>query len=150
MKLKSAINIIEELASRTSKKSELKIYQEFFQILKSLEERELSETEIQAIEIELDNLDLNSAEAVSKKRISSALNQFKKYLKESFSLTTKSYYANLGVGLGSSFGILFGVVFLSSMERSLGISLGLCFGMILGLIIGKNMDAKAQSTGKTI
>lgn len=133
MELKNAINIIEELESRTSKKSELKIYQEFIQILKKLEERELSETEIIAVEIELENLKLNSANADSKKRISLALNRFKKYLKDTLSLTTKSYYTKLGVGLGSSFGILFGVVFLSNMERSLGISLGLCFGMFIGL-----------------
>lgn len=150
MELKNAINSIEELASQPSKKSEKKIYQEFIQILKSLEVRDLSETEISGIEKELDKLDLNSANAGNKKHISSAINQFKNYLKKTLSLTTKSYYTNLGVGLGSSFGILFGVVVLSSMERSLSISLGLSFGMLLGLIIGKNLDAKAQASGKTI
>lgn len=150
MELKNAISSIEKLQSETSKKSELKIYQEFIQLLKSLEEREFSESESEEIERELGKLDLNSAKAGSKKHLSSALNQFKKYLKKSLSLTTKSYYTNLGVGLGSSFGIIFGVVILSSTERSLGISLGLSFGMVLGLIVGKTLDARAQASGKTI
>lgn len=115
-----------------------------------MEKRDLSETEIQSIERKLESLDLNSTTANNKKYVSKALQQFKKYLKDTLSLTAKGHYTNLGIGLGLSFGILFGLVFLSSFERSLGIAFGIGFGMLIGLIIGRNMDSQAKASGKTI
>ena len=32
------------------------------------------------------------------------------FLKDTFSLTLKGYYTQIGIGLGSSFGILFGIL----------------------------------------
>ena len=150
MTLKNAFDYFKSLASKTSKKSEIKVYQEFIQIITSLENRNLSETEIQSIETELDALNLNSTTTNNKKYFNKALKQFQKYLKDTFSLTTKGYYTNIGIGLGSSFGILFGIVFLSSFERSLGISLGMMIGMFIGLTIGRNMDSQAEASGKMV
>jgi hypothetical protein len=146
MTLKNALNYFKSLVSETRKKSEIKVYQDFIQIISSLEKRELSETEIQAIETELDALDLNSATAPNKRYYKKALQQFKKYLKNAFSLTTKGYYTNMGVGLGTLFGVLFGVVFLGSFERSMGISLG----MLMGLLIGRHLDAQAEASGMVV
>ena len=150
MTLKNALNYFKSLVSETSKKSEIKVYQNFIQIISSLEKRELSETEIQAIETELDALDLNSATAHNKKYYKKALQQFKKYLKDTFSLTTKGYYTNTGVGLGTLFGVLFGVVVLGSFERSMGISLGISLGMLIGLLIGRHLDAQAEASGMMV
>ena len=150
MTLKNALNLFESLVSQTNKKSEIKIYLEFIQIINSLEERNLSESEIQAIETELYVLNLKSNPENRIKYFKIALGQFKKYLKDNFSYTSKGYYTNLGIGLGSSFGIIFGIVILSRLERSLGISLGIGFGMLLGLIIGQSMDAKAKKEGKVL
>ena len=150
MTLKSALNHFESLVAGTTKKSEIKVYREFIQILSSLEKRDLSETEIQAIETELDALDLNTATAHHKKQYKKALQQFKKYLKDTLALTTKGYYTNLGVGLGMSFGVLLGVVVLGSLERSMGISLGISLGMLIGLFIGRHLDAQAEASGMLV
>ena len=150
MTLKNALNLFESLVSQTNKKSEIKIYLEFIQIINSLEERNLSESEIQAIETELYVLNLKSNPENRIKFFKKVLAQFKKYLKDNFSFISKGYYTNLGIGLGTSFGILFGIVILSNLERSLGISLGTGLGLLLGLIIGQSMDAKAAREGKML
>lgn len=150
MTLENALTYFKSLVSESSKRSEIKIYQEFNQIIANLEKRNLSETEIQSIETKLDALDLNSTTTNNKKYFNKALNQFKKYLKDTFSLTTKGYYTNMGIGLGASFGIIFGIVVLSSFEQSLGISMGIALGMLVGLIIGRNLDSQAKASGKMV
>ncbi len=150
MTLQEAYNFFESLKSETTKKSEIKVYNKFLDILNSVKSREFSKEEIQSIENELDRLDLRSKPENKRKYFKKALSKFEKYLKDTFSLSSKSYYTSLGIGLGSSFGILFGIVFLSSFERSLGIALGLSIGMLIGVLIGRSMDAKAKSEGRVL
>ena len=150
MTLQEAYNFFESLKIETTKQSEIKIYKKFLHILTELKSREFSKDEIQSIEAELDSLNLELNHENGKKYIKKALSKFEKYLKDRFSLTSKGYYTNIGIGLGSSFGIIFGIVFLSSLERSLGISLGLIIGMLIGLTIGRSMDAKAISEDKVL
>lgn len=150
MTLRNALNYFEGLLSETSKKSESKAYREFIRILRNLEDKKLTETEIQSIEKELDTLNLNSSESGNKKYFKKALHKFKKYLKDTFSLTIQGYYTEMGVGLGSSFGLLFGIIFLSSLERSLGISLGISFGLLTGIVIGRYLDSQAKARGKMV
>ena len=150
MKLQEAYYFFESLKTETAKKYEIKIYEKFLHILNELKNREFSKDEIQSIETELDSLNLKSNPENRKKFFKKALTKFEKYLKNTFSLTSKSYYTNLGIALGSSFGILFGVVFLSSFERSLGISLGIIIGMLVGLTIGQSMDAKAKNENRIL
>jgi len=150
MTLQEAITIFESLKTETTKKSEIKVYEKFLHILTELKVRTFSKDEIQSIETELGRLNLKSNPENRKKYFKKALAKFEKYLKDTFSLTSKGHYTNLYSGLGLSFGLLFGVVFLSSWERSLGISMGLIGGMLIGLIIGQSMDSQAKATGKML
>jgi hypothetical protein len=150
MTLQEAYNFFESLKTETTKKSEIKVYDRFLHILNELKIREFSKDEIQSIETELESLNLESNPENRKKYFKKALSTFEKYLKDTFSLTSKGYYTKLGSGLGGGFGILFGVVFLSSWERSLGISMGLIFGCTIGMLIGRSMDAKAMSEGRVL
>lgn len=150
MTLKKAIDYFKRIASETSNKSEIKVYQEFIRILTRLEERDLSASEIKEIETELRRLDIGSTVSRNKKYYKKAFTQFEKYLKDTFSLTTKGYYTKTGIALGMTFGLLFGIIFLYSLERSVGIALGVSLGMFIGLIIGRNLDAKALSSGKMV
>ena len=150
MTLQEAYNFFESLKTETTKKYEIKVYEKFLHILSELKIRECSNDEIQSIETELDLLNLKSNPENRKKYFKKALSTFEKYLKDTFSLTTKRYYTELGIALGASFGILFGVVFLSSWERSMGISLGLIIGSGIGGAIGRSMDAKAKSEGSVL
>ncbi len=150
MTLQEAYSFFESLKIETINKSEIKIYEKFLYIITELKSRKFSKDEIQSIEAELDSLNLESNPENKKKYFKKALSKFEKYLKDTFSLTSKRYYTSIGIGLGSSFGILFGIVFLSGLERSLGISLGLIIGMVIGLIIGRYMDAKAIREGRVL
>lgn len=150
MTLKNALNFFESLLPETSRKSEIKVYQEFIEIITSLDKKVLSENEIKSIETKLDHLNLKSDPEHRKKYFKKSLNDFKKYLKDTFSLTPKGYYTTLYGGLGLSFGLLFGVAILSNLEHSLGISLGLIGGMVVGSIMGRNKDTVAKTTGKML
>ncbi len=150
MTLQEAYNFFERLKTETTKKHEIKVYEKFLHILTELKNREFSKDEIQSIETELDSFNLASIPENRKKYFKKALSKFEKYLRDTFSLTIKRYYTELGIVLGASFGILFGVVFLSSWERSMGISLGLIIGSGIGGAIGRSMDTKAKSAGKVI
>ena len=150
MTINNAHDFFESLVSETTKKSEIKIYEKFLHILSELKIREFSNDQIESIETELDSLNLKSNPENRKKYFKKALSKFEKYLMDTFSLTSKGYYTNMGIGLGSSYGILFGVVFLSSFERSSGISLGMIIGMFVGLTIGRNMDSKAVLEGRVL
>lgn len=150
MTLKNAINFFESLEAETSSKSEIKVYQEFIKIITSLEKKGLSENEIQTIETELDRLNLKSNSLNRKKYFKIALSDFKKYLKDTFSLITEGYYTTFYGGLGLVFGLLFGVAILSNLERSLGISLGLIGGMVVGSIMGRSKDSQAKISGKML
>jgi hypothetical protein len=150
MTVQEAYNIFENLTTKTTKKSEIKVYEKFIHILSELKTRAFSEEEIYSIETELDSLNLESNPQNRKKHFKKSLNTFEKYLKDSFSLTTAEYYTTLYGGLGLSFGLLFGVAILSNLERSLGISLGLIGGMIIGLTIGRSKDAQAKAAGNIL
>ena len=150
MTLDDAYNFFESLKTETTKKSEIKVYEKFLHILSGLKIREFSKDEIQSIETELDSFNLASIPENRKKYFKKALSKFEKYLRDTFSLTTKRYYTELGIVLGASFGILFGVVFLSSWERSMGISLGLIIGSGIGGVIGRSIDSQAKSAGNIL
>lgn len=150
MTLKNAINHFNQLVSETNKKSEIKVYLEFIQMLTSLEKRNLTESEVQSIEAKLDALDLYSTTTNRKQHFIKNLQQFKKFLKDTLSLITQGYYANMGIVLGASIGLLIGIVFLSSLERSLGISLGISAGTFIGLLIASILDSQAKASGNLI
>lgn len=150
MTLQEAHKHFENLAINAQNKSEIKVYEQFLDILSGLLRRKFSKEDIQKIETELDQLNLTSNPKNKKKFFRTALQAFQKFLKTSFSLTSKNYYTNLGISFGLSFGLLFGVAILSNLEHSLGISLGLIGGMFVGSIIGRNKDAQAKAAGNVL
>lgn len=146
MTIDKAIELFESFIRNTNSSSEIKIHEDFIQILNDLKARNLSEDEIQAIAIELDNLRLNSNSEQRKKQIKKALRSFKEYLKTKFSLISKGYYTAIGMSLGMCFGVAFGAL----IEEQMGVSAGLSIGMFVGLIIGRNMDTQAEKEGRVL
>ncbi len=141
------MNLFNRLVSETTEKSEIKVYRDFIKILVNLEKRSFTKSEVQSIETELDALSINSAKTNKIKQLKKSLQQFKKYLKDTFSLITKGYYTYLGITFGASIGLLSGIIFLSSLERSLGISLGISVGTLIGIIIAGYLESLAKSSG---
>ena len=149
MTLQEAYNFFESLKTETTKKSQIKVYEKFLHILSELKIRALSQNEIHSIETELDSLNLESNLENRKNHFKKALTKFEKYLKDTFSLTSKGYYTHLYGGLGLPLGLMCGVAILSNFG-SLGISLGLIGGMVVGSIIGRNKDAEAKAAGNML
>jgi len=150
MTLQEAYNFFESLSTKTTKKSEIKVYEKFLHILSELKTRTFLEDEIQSIETQLDGLNLKSNPKNRKKYFKKALSKFENYLKETFSLTTKGYYTERCVGYGVLFGVVAGVLIGERFERSLGISFGICMGMFVGAFIGRRMDSQAEAAGNIL
>jgi hypothetical protein len=150
MTLLNAINFFESLKTESSNKSEIKVYTQFIEILKKLENRAFTTDEIQSIEMELDSLKLNSNPDNRKKFFKNALSKFEAYLKDTFSLTSQGYYTNLSVTLGMLFGVIAGILIGERFERSLGISVGICMGLFIGALIGRRKDAQAKEAGNVL
>ena len=150
MTLQEAYNIFESLKTETTNKHEIKVYEKFLHILSKLKIRDFSKDEIQSIETELDRLNLKSNPRDRKKHIKKALSKFEKYLKDTFSLTSKGYYAELGIALGMTWGVVAGVLIGERFEKSLGISLGISIGMLIGIFVGRHMDSQAKAAGKML
>ena len=145
-----ASNFFKSLSTEATSSSEIKVYEKFNFLLDKLNNREFTEVEIKSIETKLDSLNLKAYSKNRKKYIANALSEFEKYLKDNFSLISKGYYIDRGIGLGMTFGIIIGIVFLSSLERSFGIALGVSVGMLIGLTIGRSMELQADAAGKVL
>ncbi len=94
MTLKNAITLFNRLVSETSKKSEITVYRDFIKILSNLEKRNLTVSEVESIETELDDIASTVTTTNNIKHLKKALQQFKKYLKDTFTLITKGHYTN--------------------------------------------------------
>ena len=141
-----SMKFFEALKDKTTKKPELKVYDDFIQLLIKLNNRGLSATETIALESKLDELKLKSPDEYNKKHFRKVLNSFKEYLKKEFSLVSKGYYTAIGMSLGMCFGVAFG----SLIEKTIGTSSGLVIGMLIGIVIGRTMDAKAEKEGNVL
>ena len=150
MTLQAAYNFFESLKTETTKKYEIKVYEKFLHILSELKIREFSKDEIQSIETELESLNLKSNPENRKKYFKKALSKFEKYLKDTFSLTSKGYYTNTSVSLGILFGVVFGLLIGERFEKSLGVSFGICMGLFIGAYIGRRKDAQAKAAGNML
>lgn len=150
MTLQEAIHYFENLVERSTKKRDIKRYQKFADLLIKLKKRELSKEQFDSIQVQLENFNLKTDQPKSKKQYNKLIKEFKKFLKDEFSLTTVDYYTNLAISYGVLFGVVAGVIIGGRFEKSMGISLGIGIGMMIGAIIGKEMDAKAKAEGRVI
>ncbi|MFT6415388.1 MAG: hypothetical protein ACJARZ_000724 [Dokdonia sp.] len=150
MTLHEAYNFFEGLINQTTKKLDLKVYDQFLYNLSQLKLRTFSKEEIQTIETALENLDLKSNPENKRKYFKKALTTFEAHLKDTFSLTPKGHYTNLYSAKGLPFGLLFGVAILSNLGSSLGIALGLIGGVVIGSLMGRQKDAEVKAIGKML
>ena len=136
MKLDVASDFFKSLKTEANKKSEIKVYDNFIGILTDLKNRQLTEEQLESIEEKLEFFDLETNPENKKRYYSRKLTEFKKYLKDKFSLISEGYNAEIGLALGLAFGVAFGSVF--------GMGVGISLGMVFGLAIGTYMDSEAK------
>ena len=150
MTLKEATNFFESLVKQSSNKKDIKRYQNFIDVLNKLKSRDFSEDQLRSLEEKLDSLNLRIDQATDRKVFKRAIEEFKKYLKDTYSLTTVGYYTNAGAAMGMLFGVVAGVLIGERFGKSMGISFGIGIGMIIGAGIGRHLDAKAVAEGNVI
>ena len=146
MTLQNAYKIIERLKNDTANTSEIKVYNNFLDILTKLKGREFSKDDIQSIETELNSLTLDANPKDSKK----LLKEFKNYLKEKHALISEGYHTKISITTGAAFGIIAGVIIGERFEKSFGIALGIGIGMLIGAFLGRIRDAQAKAAGKVL
>ena len=142
MKLNAAADLFKSLIAETNHKSEIKVYENFIGILTDLNNRKLNENQLESMEEKLDLLDLKANPENRKKYYRRKLNEFKKFLKEEFSLISEGYHTAVGIALGVAFGAAFGSMF--------GMGVGVALGMVIGLVIGATMDSVAKKQNRVL
>jgi hypothetical protein len=147
MKINEASGLLKSLITETTKKSDIKVYQSFLGILTALKNRELTQEDVRSIEEELDILKLKAYPENRKKYLRRKRDEFKKYLKDEFSLISEGYYTSIGIGIGMTMGIAIGT---SIFGAESGVALGILFGMVIGLVIGRNMDNQAEKENRVL
>jgi hypothetical protein len=105
MNTNEAIAFFKSLLIKTNKKSEKRAYESFIAILSDLKDKNLTTEELYSIETELDKLKSIMNTENEKKYLSKKLANFKKYLKDEFSLVSQGYYTAIGMSLGMCFGV---------------------------------------------
>lgn len=147
MKIDIAIDLFEGLKTRTDKKSEIKIYTKFQDLLISIKNKGLEECELKAIEEKLDTLELNAQPSKPRRYFRKKFNALVSFLQKEFSYVQPGYYKGLYMALGMTFGVAIGASIGSSMDQSSGTALGLSLGMALGLVLGQAKDKAAEKDG---
>jgi hypothetical protein len=146
MTIKDSIDLFITLKKQTSKKSELKVYNDFIHTLTRLHKRDLSAEDLTLVEVKLDDLKLKSNTNNERKYYKKSLHNLKEYLNKEFSLVSKGHYTAIGMCLGMCFGVALGTV----IEKSIGTSSGLVSGMLIGICIGAFMDTNAEKEGNVL
>ena len=147
MTLKETREFLESLVNESSERREVKIYNKFIGILRSLEKREFSPHQIEMIEKELTILNLKQPTKNRKRYIRKKLGEFVKYLESDYSIILEGHYANLGLTMGLVFGVAIGTAI---FRDGGGSSTGLCFGMLIGYAIGMYMDKEAAKQNQVL
>jgi len=146
MTIDEAKAFLTNLRNQTTKKSELKVYDDFIETLVKLDHRKLSQENIASIEAKLCELKLKSVVNKQKKHIKKVLFYFKDFLKNEFSIITKGYYTAIGMSVGMCIGLSIG----TAIERTVGISFGLSIGMLIGIAAGRLLDMKAEKEDRVL
>lgn len=97
MKIKDTINFIQDLNNNTQKKSEKNFYNNFTNILSSLEKKDLNKGQIVLIENKLEELDLMSIQDNRIKYLKWKLREFTQFLEKEFSFIEQWHYVSLGM-----------------------------------------------------
>jgi len=152
MNISETSDLFKKLKTKTEKKNEIKIYENFIKILLALESKDLTKNQRQSIEKKLETLKLNVKPTNHKKYFKRKLTEFMKYLKDEHSFVPEKYYLEMGMGIGMCWGVALGgslSVFNLDMESN-PIVFGLIIGMCIGMFIGTNMDTKAKKEGRVL
>lgn len=150
MTISEALEYLTPMRKEASRKSEIRLFRSFIEILSDIKEREFDRDEMVLIETHLDGLIPEDSIKNNMRHLRRRLAALKRFLKDKFSLITDGFYTNLGIGLGIVFGVALGSALFKSDDGTSGNGIGLAIGMVIGLVIGKALDMKARKEGRVL
>ncbi|MEL7002354.1 MAG: hypothetical protein AAFN93_06415 [Bacteroidota bacterium] len=152
MDINEALKLLRSHIIKANKKTEIRMYNGFIEVLTSLKDKNLTKDEFKSIEAELEKIALKSAIYTNKRGLSKEISRFKDYLNHNFSLVTEGYFTILGTAIGVAFGSTFGVVYgpIFGVEPGIQMALGTPFGLIIGLLVGIFLDYQADEQNRVL
>ena len=138
------------MRGRSNRRSKRRLYSNFIQLLESLEFKSLSSEEIRSLERKLADLlwDLNIRSSARDLRY--LLSDFKSFLKEELSLTSKGYYLYMGLVYGGGLGLFIGEILLGDIDQAMGLVIGISVGAVVGELIGSYIEKGIDASGNLI
>lgn len=140
--LSSSLLLLKKLKSQTDNKSELKVFDEFIDVLQALKEKDLSDKFKQAIDEYLAYLELEKVPSFSQEMFKPKLKKFKKFLRSKLNFVPKRYYFKMG----TAFIVSFVIGFLATK----GIGMGLILFAILFTLVCYGVDYRMEKQGRSL
>ena len=150
MTLRNAIHEFRQLRGRSNRRSKRRLYSNFIQLLESLEFKSLSFEEMRSLERKLADLLLDLNTRSSARDLRYLLSDFKSFLKEELSLTSKGYYLYMGLVYGGSLGLFIGEILLGDIDQAMGLVIGVSVGAVVGELIGSYIEKEIEASGNLI
>lgn len=143
--IKASIIFLKKQRSKTNKKSEIKTFEKFIQLLKSLKEKDLSNEQKAAIEGYIQYLELEKIPSFSNDLYKEKLKKFKSFLKKNLGFVPTNFYT---VWISS-----FAIAFASGFSAQSNVELHLKIGVIsIGLVcvgIGMILDTRIKKQNRS-
>jgi len=136
--IKATIIFFKRLLSKTTKNSEIRIFNRFISILTNLKNKDLTPAQLNSIEAYIHYLELEKIPSFSNELFKQKLNKFRKHLKTKLRFVPHSFYTTLGVSFAIPFGI--GIV----VTNGIGITIILIVVFIIAAGIIKDAFIKKQ------
>lgn len=122
------------------KKSEIKTFEKFIEILNKLKEKDLNLEQTEGIESFIKYLELEKIPSFSNELFKEKLGKFKKYLKNKLRFVPNNHYTTLGISFAIPFAIGFGIADGISMT----IKIVVISAVLLVIGIGIIMDIRVK------
>jgi hypothetical protein len=140
------ILFLENLATKSSNKKEVKAYNGYINMLKDIKRRDLTVDDNLAIEKELATLKTET-NTDDFKTLKKKLNAFICFAKKQLHLVGEGHYMaqgmSFGLAIGMVLGMSIGIPFSKDKGLVFGMNIGMVIGMAIGMAIGTLKDKEA-------
>ena len=138
--LKTTIVFLKKQRSKSNKKSEIKTFEKFIEILTQLKQKDLSPEQTEGIESYIKYLELEKIPSFSNEMFKQKLAKFKKYLKNKLRFVPNNYYKTWAI----SFAVPFSITFIIQPKLDLNIRIAVISLALLLIGIAIFMDLKMK------
>ena len=144
MEINKTIELVNDLMSNTWNKKEIKIYNSFLSILKSLVDTNLSDEKQLSVWEKIEKLELSSIQVNRTKYLKIQLKEFIKFLENDLNLVQDQHYLSIVMSLWMVFWIAFTSIFHVDFAMWNETTGWLIFGMMIWMFIWSVIDSKAK------